>query len=274
MKVILSRKGFDSSAGGMMSPIMENDDLLSLPIPIGGENKTYGEVFYGKRSLRDLLVELNPRFNFCDCHLDPDIEESRHACKLRGWRPAFGQCGAAATTLKRLDVGEGDVFLFFGNFHRVARIDGRLQYVRKRQNSYSDSDLHVIWGYLEVGKVLTTPDEIKDFVPWHPHATSRYLVHEKNNVVYLAKDRLTLRPEMSGAGLLKFDPKRVLTKEGESRSVWKLNAAYAPSNLMSNWRKGVSKTSGGIRFNGQWQEMILQSGRVSDEFVKRVILED
>ena len=116
MKVILSRKGFDSSAGGMMSPIMENDDLLSLPIPIGGENKTYGEVFYGKRSLRDLLVELNPRFNFCDCHLDPDIEESRHACKLRGWRPAFGQCGAAATTLKRLDVGEGDVFLFLGIF--------------------------------------------------------------------------------------------------------------------------------------------------------------
>ncbi len=33
MKIILSRKGFDSSAGGVPSPIFPDGGLLSLPIP-------------------------------------------------------------------------------------------------------------------------------------------------------------------------------------------------------------------------------------------------
>lgn len=33
MKVILSRKGFDSTNGGILSPIIDNRIMLSLPIP-------------------------------------------------------------------------------------------------------------------------------------------------------------------------------------------------------------------------------------------------
>jgi hypothetical protein len=33
MKVILSRKGFDSEYGGIASPILPDGTLLSLPIP-------------------------------------------------------------------------------------------------------------------------------------------------------------------------------------------------------------------------------------------------
>ena len=33
MKIILSRKGFDSSNGGCPSPIMPDGTLLSMPIP-------------------------------------------------------------------------------------------------------------------------------------------------------------------------------------------------------------------------------------------------
>ncbi|MBA3801209.1 MAG: hypothetical protein H0X18_19410 [Geodermatophilaceae bacterium] len=33
MKLILSRKGFDSAAGGCPSPILEDGSMLSLPIP-------------------------------------------------------------------------------------------------------------------------------------------------------------------------------------------------------------------------------------------------
>jgi hypothetical protein len=33
MKVILSRKGFDSASGGMPSPILPDGTLISLPIP-------------------------------------------------------------------------------------------------------------------------------------------------------------------------------------------------------------------------------------------------
>lgn len=33
MKIILSRKGFDSSVGGVASPLFPDGTLLSLPIP-------------------------------------------------------------------------------------------------------------------------------------------------------------------------------------------------------------------------------------------------
>ena len=33
MKVILSRKGFDSTAGGYPSPIIDGSELVSFPIP-------------------------------------------------------------------------------------------------------------------------------------------------------------------------------------------------------------------------------------------------
>ena len=33
MKVILSRKGFDSSNGGIVSPIFEDGSMISVPIP-------------------------------------------------------------------------------------------------------------------------------------------------------------------------------------------------------------------------------------------------
>ena len=33
MKIILSRKGFDSANGGIVSPIMEDGTLVSFPIP-------------------------------------------------------------------------------------------------------------------------------------------------------------------------------------------------------------------------------------------------
>ena len=37
MKVILSRKGFDSVNGKMPSAIMPNGDLVSMPIPSPGD---------------------------------------------------------------------------------------------------------------------------------------------------------------------------------------------------------------------------------------------
>ena len=36
MKFILSRKGFDSSNGGIASPILPDGTMLSLPIPVSG----------------------------------------------------------------------------------------------------------------------------------------------------------------------------------------------------------------------------------------------
>ena len=43
MKVILSRKGFDSVNGGIVSPILEDGTMISFPIPSTDAN-TYSEL--------------------------------------------------------------------------------------------------------------------------------------------------------------------------------------------------------------------------------------
>lgn len=43
MRIIISRKGFDSKYGGVPSPILPDGRLLSLPIPLA-DNLTYSEI--------------------------------------------------------------------------------------------------------------------------------------------------------------------------------------------------------------------------------------
>ena len=49
MKIILSRKGFDSSCGGVASPILPGGEIVSLPIPerpgtVTSKTRTYGQI--------------------------------------------------------------------------------------------------------------------------------------------------------------------------------------------------------------------------------------
>ena len=45
MKIILSRKGFDSANGGIVSPIMEDETLISFPIPSEDDKDRYCIVY-------------------------------------------------------------------------------------------------------------------------------------------------------------------------------------------------------------------------------------
>src|SRR4051812_32704089 len=47
MRLILSRKGFDSALGGVASPIFPDTALTSLPIPLPDAPKTYAELAKG-----------------------------------------------------------------------------------------------------------------------------------------------------------------------------------------------------------------------------------
>ena len=44
MKLVLSRKGFDSSAGGIPSPILPDGRLISLPIPSREDDFTFADI--------------------------------------------------------------------------------------------------------------------------------------------------------------------------------------------------------------------------------------
>ena len=57
MKIILSRKGFDSANGGIVSPIMEDGTLISFPIP-SDDNDTYDVLTYGGQTYTKILEGL------------------------------------------------------------------------------------------------------------------------------------------------------------------------------------------------------------------------
>lgn len=79
MKVILSRKGFDSANGGILSPIFEDGTMLSFPIPGKDEEKDcirYDELFCGNICLKRIMDDLKYRGAEC-CHLDPDLVKER-----------------------------------------------------------------------------------------------------------------------------------------------------------------------------------------------------
>ena len=95
MKIILSRKGFDSANGGIVSPIFEDGTMVSFPIP-SDDADTYNSLYYNGIQYSKILRDL--RYKGGDhCHLDPDLDLGRRRKRIDGWFPAFGQRDAAAS---------------------------------------------------------------------------------------------------------------------------------------------------------------------------------
>ena len=61
MKIILSRKGFDSANGGQANPIMPDGTLLSLPIPDEDGNVPYASLQWNGKSYYEIINSLKPR---------------------------------------------------------------------------------------------------------------------------------------------------------------------------------------------------------------------
>lgn len=185
MRVIFSRKGFDSAAGGVPSPIIKGEPI-SLPIPTERRSETcyhligLGKIVEGMTKGRISADAL--------CHEDPMFSKGR-------W--AFGQTGAAQSHLERNGVGVGDVFLFFGLF---SSCDGRDRH-------------HRIFGYLDVEEVRrlgsrpSKSDNPKGFLRRHPHTIGQW---NENNTLYLG----------SGSKARKAHPSLRLTKVRAPVSVW------------------------------------------------------
>lgn len=60
MKIILSRKGFDSENGGYPSPIMPDGRLISLPIPSWDDNCYSDLILDNEISYFDIMQQLKP----------------------------------------------------------------------------------------------------------------------------------------------------------------------------------------------------------------------
>ena len=222
MKVILSRKGFDSSNGGIVSPIFEDGTLVSFPIP-SDDKDSFSDLQYEGISYSDILLDLHYRGKSY-CHVDPDLDQNRRKTKVDGWVPAFGQINQSAVYLKNKGIRKGDLFLFFGNFHCVRNKGGHFEYIKKAGDFYKDKDLQVIWGYLQVGEIIDDPIE-QGKLWWHPHS-SENRKNNRTNIIFRASERLSLDESKPGAGLLPFRPDRVLTAENCNKATWKKNPVY------------------------------------------------
>jgi hypothetical protein len=78
MKIILSRKGFDSASGGFPSPIFPDGRMLSLPIPDKQSKIKYKNISWFEHNLGDIVSSLTNAKIRSDynAHLDPDLNSS------------------------------------------------------------------------------------------------------------------------------------------------------------------------------------------------------
>ena len=227
MKVILSRKAFDSGAGKVANPILEDGSMIPLPIPDKSSLIRYQDITVAGQNLGSVASYLTGGRTKPEhfAHLDPDLAAAAYP-RAPGWRPMLGQTGAAQTVLAREGVGIGDLFLFFGWFRQVTRSAGRLQYVR------GAPDLHVLWGWLQVDDLITvSTGPHPAWMAYHPHlAPDRKL---GSDTLYVARERLRIDGvdlDIPGAGTFgTYDDHLRLTAPGQSRSVWSLPAWFAPS---------------------------------------------
>jgi hypothetical protein len=261
MKLILSRKGFDSANGGCPSPILDGK-LCSLPIPDAGASTRYREISSSNGSSIAGIVEDLTRGRIMrgnGAHLDPDLRRDSIA-RSAGWRPIFGQAAAAQSHLSRNGIGHGDLFLFFGCFRCAEKVEGAFRFVRDAQK------LHVIFGWLQVGKIVRATNGLVAEIPWadgHPHvdAPERY----KNNTLYFSSDRLSsISLNTRGAGT--FDRIRrelILTKTDSNCSVWQLprwfnQAERTPLSYHANPARWTDcSTSTRLQSVGRGQEFVL-----------------
>ncbi|MGI8425610.1 MAG: hypothetical protein ACR2M4_03240 [Actinomycetota bacterium] len=231
MKLVLSRKGFDSGYGGMPSPILPDGRLVPLPIPTGHDRFTFADLNLPDVDVGGLLGDLS-RDVFClqtVIHLDPDLDRGSDT-RLAGWRPALGQTGNSQSHLRDMGIGVEDVFLFFGWFRETEYKSGAWCYVKGAPH------LHVMFGWIEVADVLPIVLErercLSEF-PWisnHPHVSRPDHYTDPRNTLYIAANQSHFNPNVGygGGRFLKYDDRLRLTKPGRSRSVWSLPAWFTP----------------------------------------------
>ncbi|MEM7690667.1 MAG: hypothetical protein AAF291_16760 [Pseudomonadota bacterium] len=238
MRIVFSRKGFDTSAGGGPSPIV-NGAPLSLPIP---DSKGFSRTTYGDLGLGEYATQASRgKLGAGDlCHHDPMF--------LPDGTCAFGQTGAAQTHLERQGVGLGDVFVFFGLFAEEA----------------TGEPHHRIFAYLRVEEIV----ELKAGVPQamldldHPHALG---MHGSNDVIWRGEGRTAKRASEALR----------LTVPGGSPSLWQRPDWLQRGGLSYHDRADRWLRGGRLKSVARGQEFVADIGRrtAPREWLERIIAE-
>lgn len=263
MRIVLSRKGFDSSAGGCPSPILPGGSLLALPIPDAGSPVRYRDISCDGLDLGALVADLTQGRLGPDhgAHLDPDLQCDA-VPRPPDWRPLFGQTGAAQGHLQNQGVVAGDLFLFFGLFQPVVPTGNGWRFDRSRRSC------HALWGWLQVDAVHRVDTLAGDDLPWsasHPH---RHRGDDPANTLYQAGERLVLpgtATQAGGAGLFPAfaEPLQLTDPDASRPTQWRLPAWFAPRE----GRRPLSYHSRQWRWREGGDYVALQAVARGQEFV-------
>jgi len=187
MKIVFSRKGFDTGSGGCPSPILEGIPV-SLPIPSGpAEPSRYRDLVHPFAGPMGPIVEAAtggriPARRWA--HADPVLPGAPGPA-------ALGQQGAAQSHLDNQGVDVGDVFVFFGLFRAPA---GALVPGHPDLRPH-----HRIFGSLRIEQKLVlgeTPDPADPRVTiWarHPHVARGS--ETANNTLWIGTGRSAARAD-------------------------------------------------------------------------------
>jgi len=265
MKIILSRKGFDSSAGGVPSPILPDGRLVSLPIPDPLSTIRYRSIQGCDPAIGKLVTDLTKgRIKASTkAHLDPDLLHS-NLPRTSNWRPLFGQSGAAQGHLRNQQIAVGDVFLFFGLFQRVKKTAGKFTF------DNSSPRQHILYGWMQIGAIFPVsdcPEETRSWASYHPHF---FHPASTNNTLYVATDKLRINgrqvKSIDGAGQFEsITNNRTLTaRNAKTPSQWQLPAWIYPTpgkppltyhTTLSRWKK--NETHSNLQAASRGQEFVL-----------------
>ena len=226
MRIIFSRKGFDSTSGGGPSPIV-NGRPVSLPIPA----TRFSETTYGSLGLEQQVRQASRgRHDAGDlCHHDPMF--------LPGGECLFGQAGAAQTHLLNEGVRPGDVFLFFGLF----------------ADELTGERHHRIFGWMKIVTMRNvaelSADERRSLVArGHPHALG---MHGRNDAIWSGPGGVAT----SATGSLR------LTVPGGPCSLWKRPSWLRPGGLSYHDRPDRWQEGGRLLTVSRGQEFVAPIGR-------------
>lgn len=230
MKIIFSRKGWDSGIGGKPSPIMPDGQMISLPIP-SYDQTNFGHLLnkdgeYISPMIEDLSKRKTRRHH--SCHLDPDLkyESAQRDYPKSQWQAGFGQAGAALSHLKSNNVQKGDLFLFFGWARDVEYKNDHWQYIPKTK------DKHVLFGWMMIEDCLDVHNDthIPENLKYHPHSIKER--RDRNlNAIYTAQKNLSSigLPDIEGSGTFeKVKDNHILTAPDMTRSFWKVPTWMIP----------------------------------------------
>lgn len=243
MKIIFSRKGFDSSIGKIPSPIFEDGSICSFPIPTEQVGPTYSEIKFDGIPLQLFLDDLLSGKGIDNyAHLDPDLDYKAMERK-DGWRPSLGQSGVAEGHLVNESISEGDIFIFFGLFKEVIQNNGSYTYKLKAR------DKHIFFGWMQFDKIINLARNNRKGVPdWaseHPHV-NRFTTLS-NDKLYISTDKLSINENIPGACIFpSYESKGVLTDLSQDKvSIWKLPEWIYPENKHSilSYHKNMDRWS-------------------------------